>query len=30
MVNESPGSGKDSNAERKDRTKEVIVDERIE
>ena len=29
-VKESPGSGRESSAEKKDRTKEVIVDERIE
>ena len=29
-VKESPGSGRNSRAEKKDRTKEVIVDERIE
>lgn len=29
-VNESPGSGSESSAEKNDRTKEVIVDERIE
>ena len=29
-VKESPGSGSESSAEKNDRTKEVIVDERIE
>ena len=29
-IKESPGSGSESSAEKKDRTKEVIVDERIE
>ena len=29
-MKESPGSGNESSAEKKDRTKEVIVEERIE